>query len=151
MRGSVCPSKGRLPGVPPGPRIRFSAARCSMSRATPASTATDRAGSAGAAPKRTEGRARFTVGDKTIDAEAGDVILGPANIPHGYQNLGPGRLESLDIHLSPAAELKVDIVVGGPYSSGVLVGGDRFEYKKASPEILAKVARIKALADRYLI
>ena len=49
----------------------------------------------------TEGRARFTVGDKTIDADAGDVVLGPANIPHGYQNLGPGRLDSLDIHLSP--------------------------------------------------
>ncbi len=49
----------------------------------------------------TEGRARFTVGDETIDAEAGDVVLGPANIPHGYQNLGPGRLDSLDIHLSP--------------------------------------------------
>ena len=49
----------------------------------------------------TEGRARFTVGDKTIDAEAGDVVLGPANIPHGYQNLGPGKLDSLDIHLSP--------------------------------------------------
>jgi mannose-6-phosphate isomerase-like protein (cupin superfamily) len=49
----------------------------------------------------TEGRARFTVGDMTIDAEAGDVVLGPANIPHGYQNLGPGRLDSLDIHLSP--------------------------------------------------
>ncbi len=49
----------------------------------------------------TEGRARFTVGHKTIDAEAGDVVLGPANIPHGYQNLGPGRLDSLDIHLSP--------------------------------------------------
>ena len=40
----------------------------------------------------TEGRARFTVGDKTIDAEAGDVVLGSANIPHGYQNLGPGQL-----------------------------------------------------------
>ena len=49
----------------------------------------------------TEGRARFTVGDRTIDAEAGDIILGPANIPHGYQNLGPERLDSLDIHLSP--------------------------------------------------
>src|SRR5215472_16622698 len=48
-----------------------------------------------------EGRARFTVGDKTIDAEKGDVVLGPANIPHGYQNLGPGRLDSMDIHLSP--------------------------------------------------
>jgi mannose-6-phosphate isomerase-like protein (cupin superfamily) len=48
-----------------------------------------------------EGRARFTVGDRTIDAEAGDVVLGPANIPHGYQNVGPGRLDTLDIHLSP--------------------------------------------------
>lgn len=48
----------------------------------------------------TEGRARFTVGNEIIDAEAGDVVLGPANIPHGYQNLGPGRLDSLDIHLS---------------------------------------------------
>ena len=48
-----------------------------------------------------EGRARFTVGDRTIDAEAGDIVLGPANIPHGYQNLGPGRLDTLDIHLSP--------------------------------------------------
>jgi mannose-6-phosphate isomerase-like protein (cupin superfamily) len=49
----------------------------------------------------TEGRARFTVGDRTIDAEAGDIVLGPANVPHGYQNLGPGRLDTLDIHLSP--------------------------------------------------
>jgi len=48
-----------------------------------------------------EGRARFTVGDKTMDAAAGDVVMGPANIPHRYQNLGPGRLDSLDIHLSP--------------------------------------------------
>ena len=47
-----------------------------------------------------EGRARFTVGDEVIDAEAGDVIYGPANVPHGYQNLGPGRLDSLDIHLN---------------------------------------------------
>ena len=48
-----------------------------------------------------KGRARFTVGNQTIDAEAGDILLGPANVPHGYQNLGPGRLDSLDIHLSP--------------------------------------------------
>lgn len=41
------------------------------------------------------------------------------------------------------------IVVGGPYSSGALVGGPNFEYAPAKPEILAKVARIKALADRY--
>jgi quercetin dioxygenase-like cupin family protein len=37
-----------------------------------------------------EGNARFTVGDQVIDATTGDVVFGPANIPHGYQNLGPG-------------------------------------------------------------
>jgi len=41
------------------------------------------------------------------------------------------------------------IVVGGPYSSGALVGGPNFEYAPAKPEILAKVARIKAIAGRY--
>jgi mannose-6-phosphate isomerase-like protein (cupin superfamily) len=49
----------------------------------------------------TQGRARFTVGNTVIDADEGDVVVGPANIPHGYLNLGPGRLDSLDIHVSP--------------------------------------------------
>lgn len=48
----------------------------------------------------TEGRARFTVGDETFDAEAGDVVTGPAAVAHKYHNLGPGRLRSIDIHLS---------------------------------------------------
>jgi mannose-6-phosphate isomerase-like protein (cupin superfamily) len=47
-----------------------------------------------------KGRARFTIGDEKIEAEAGDVLMGPANIPHKYHNLGPGLLESTDIHLS---------------------------------------------------
>ncbi|MGJ7520664.1 aldo/keto reductase [Variovorax sp. LT1P1] len=41
------------------------------------------------------------------------------------------------------------IVVGGPYSSGALVGGPNFEYAPAKPAILDKVARIKAIADRH--
>lgn len=41
------------------------------------------------------------------------------------------------------------IVVGGPYSSGALVGGPNFEYAPATPAILNKVARIKAIADRH--
>ena len=48
-----------------------------------------------------------------------------------------------------AAAADVDIIVGGPYSSGVLAGGSNFEYQKASPEILAKVERIKGIAQRY--
>jgi D-threo-aldose 1-dehydrogenase len=47
------------------------------------------------------------------------------------------------------AEHELAIVVGGPYSSGALVGGPNFEYAQAPPEILTKVARIKAIADRY--
>ena len=47
-----------------------------------------------------QGRALFTIGDEKIEAEAGDILLGPANIPHKYHNLGPGVLESTDIHLS---------------------------------------------------
>jgi D-threo-aldose 1-dehydrogenase len=50
-----------------------------------------------------------------------------------------------------AAEVDVDIVIGGPYSSGALAGGSNFEYQKASPEILAKVERIKCIAQRYKV
>ena len=54
--------------------------------------------------------------------------------------------------LMPAAAAKnVDIVVGGPYSSGVLAGGTHFEYQKAPPEIIAKVERIKAVAQRHQV
>ncbi len=48
-----------------------------------------------------------------------------------------------------AAERGIGIVVGGPYSSGALVGGPNFEYAPATPAILDRVARIKALADRH--
>ncbi|EJL87023.1 putative oxidoreductase, aryl-alcohol dehydrogenase like protein [Herbaspirillum sp. CF444] len=48
-----------------------------------------------------------------------------------------------------AAKLGMEIVVGGPYSSGILAGGANFEYQPASAEIIAKVARIKAAAGRH--
>ncbi|MDX3853213.1 aldo/keto reductase [Streptomyces sp. AK02-01A] len=52
--------------------------------------------------------------------------------------------------LLPAAERQdVDIVVGGPYSSGILAGGTHFEYQEASPEIIARVERVKAVAERF--
>ncbi|KMS51905.1 D-threo-aldose 1-dehydrogenase [Novosphingobium barchaimii LL02] len=46
-------------------------------------------------------------------------------------------------------EQGLGIVVGGPYSSGALVGGPNFEYAPSTPEILSKVAAIKAIADRH--
>lgn len=52
--------------------------------------------------------------------------------------------------LMPLAEKKnVDIVVGGPYSSGVLAGGAHFEYGAVPPEIAAKVEKLKALCAKY--
>ncbi|MEO4000170.1 cupin domain-containing protein [Mesorhizobium sp. CAU 1732] len=48
-----------------------------------------------------QGRARFFVGSEVIDAEAGESVMGPAGVPHRFVNLGPGRLQTLDIHLSP--------------------------------------------------
>lgn len=54
--------------------------------------------------------------------------------------------------LMPACEVKkVDIVVGGPYSSGVLAGGANFEYAPASAEILAKVQRISTICERFKV
>ena len=47
------------------------------------------------------------------------------------------------------AERGLEIVVGGPYSSGALVGGPNFEYSPATPQILDKVAKIKAIAHRH--
>lgn len=47
------------------------------------------------------GRARFFVGTEVIEAAAGEAVLGPAGVPHRFENLGPGRLQTIDIHHSP--------------------------------------------------
>jgi D-threo-aldose 1-dehydrogenase len=83
-----------------------------------------------------------------------ELLLGLSEVkPDG--TLLAGRYTLLDHEralqrLMPAAVAKgVDIVIGGPYSSGILAGGDHFEYQKAPPEIVAKVERIRALAHRH--
>lgn len=73
--------------------------------------------------------------------------------PDGF--LLAGRYTLLDHEralqrVMPQVEARgLGIVVGGPYSSGALVGGPNFEYAPAKPELLARVARIKAIADRH--
>ena len=75
--------------------------------------------------------------------------------PRPYGFLLAGRYTLLDHDralqrvMPMVAEQGLGIVVGGPYSSGALVGGPNFEYAPATPAILAKVARIKAIADRH--
>ncbi|MGO4329539.1 aldo/keto reductase [Cupriavidus sp. 2TAF22] len=75
--------------------------------------------------------------------------------PDGF--LLAGRYSLLDHEralqrlMAAAAAQKVEIVVGGPYSSGILAGGTHFEYQKAPADIVAKVERIKAIARRYQV
>ncbi|GAA1416805.1 aldo/keto reductase [Catellatospora coxensis] len=51
--------------------------------------------------------------------------------------------------LPMAQEQGVGMVVGGPYSSGILAGGKHFEYQDAPPEIVEKVRRIKEICERH--
>jgi mannose-6-phosphate isomerase-like protein (cupin superfamily) len=46
------------------------------------------------------GRGLYTIGDKDIEAHAGQILVCPPNVPHKFRNLGPGRLETIDIHAS---------------------------------------------------
>ncbi|GGY34973.1 aldo/keto reductase [Streptomyces tanashiensis] len=56
---------------------------------------------------------------------------------------------ALERLLPMAQEQGVDMVVGGPYSSGILAGGTHFEYQQAPPEIVERVGKLKALTDRH--
>ena len=51
-----------------------------------------------------EGNATFTVGDEVVEVSAGDVLVGPANIPHKFVNSGPGPLRQVDIHITERIE-----------------------------------------------
>jgi mannose-6-phosphate isomerase-like protein (cupin superfamily) len=47
------------------------------------------------------GNARFFIGEAVMDVSAGEIAFGPAGIPHRFENRGPGRLQTIDIHHSP--------------------------------------------------
>jgi len=46
----------------------------------------------------TEGRSRFTIGDDTFEAAAGDAVVVPANAWHGFVNTGDGVLRVVGVH-----------------------------------------------------
>lgn len=45
-----------------------------------------------------EGKATFTVGNETIEIEAGNIVIVPPNTPHKFINSGDGILRQVDIH-----------------------------------------------------
>jgi mannose-6-phosphate isomerase-like protein (cupin superfamily) len=44
------------------------------------------------------GTGLFTVGEQQITATAGQILIVPPDTPHKFTNLGPGPLETTDIH-----------------------------------------------------
>lgn len=47
------------------------------------------------------GRGRFTVGDASIEAGPGDVVVAPAGAPHAFVGIGDQPLRQISIHQSP--------------------------------------------------
>jgi quercetin dioxygenase-like cupin family protein len=47
-----------------------------------------------------EGVSTFTVGSKTLEAHAGQVIIVPADVPHKFVNKSDGQLKQVDIHVN---------------------------------------------------
>lgn len=54
------------------------------------------------------GRAKVIIGDKTIEAGAGDVLLIPAGVPHSYETLGDETYSFLC--LVPKGEDKIEVL-----------------------------------------
>lgn len=54
--------------------------------------------------------------------------------------------------LFPACEKSgTSIILGGPFNSGILVGGDTWNYAKAPPEVVQKVAAISAVCASHSV
>jgi mannose-6-phosphate isomerase-like protein (cupin superfamily) len=45
-----------------------------------------------------EGEALFTVGDESVPATAGQIVVVPPGVPHKHVNAGMGRVRHIDIH-----------------------------------------------------
>lgn len=55
----------------------------------------------------------------------------------------------LDTLMAACVDRGTDIVIGGPFNSGVLVGGDSFDYGAIPPEIAAKVQAMTRVCDAH--
>jgi mannose-6-phosphate isomerase-like protein (cupin superfamily) len=47
------------------------------------------------------GEATFQLGDQTMVVEAGHIVVGPPDVPHGFTNTGSGELRLTAIHCAP--------------------------------------------------
>ena len=51
-----------------------------------------------------EGSARFELGDESIDATAGDVLVAPAQTAHRFEAVGSQRLRLVSVHAAARME-----------------------------------------------
>lgn len=57
--------------------------------------------------------------------------------------------EALDTLFPECARRDVGIVVGGPFNSGVLAGGEHYEYDRVPEDIRRKTEQLRALGERF--
>jgi mannose-6-phosphate isomerase-like protein (cupin superfamily) len=55
-----------------------------------------------------DGHVLVRVGDESLEGGAGDIVIGPADVPHGFTNRGPGPARLVCIHAAP--EMKTEWV-----------------------------------------
>ena len=53
-----------------------------------------------------EGKVRFTLGEETLEATAGQIVVIPAGTPHKFLSTGAGRLRQISIH--PAVRMETE-------------------------------------------
>lgn len=56
---------------------------------------------------------------------------------------------SLSPFMETCIKRKASVVVAGPFNSGILVGGDTFDYKKAPDEVVARVRTIEGVCREF--
>lgn len=45
-----------------------------------------------------QGQATFRLGDSTIEVHAGEIVVGPPGVPHGFTSSGPNELRLTAVH-----------------------------------------------------
>jgi len=105
-------------------------------------------------------RALARLRDEGVVAEVGvgmnrtDVLVRFAREADPDCFLVAGRYTVLDrgaaYELFPLCEERgIDVIAGGVFNSGILAGGDTFDYAAAPPEVVARVEHLNELCDRH--
>jgi mannose-6-phosphate isomerase-like protein (cupin superfamily) len=53
-----------------------------------------------------DGEATFTIGDETVAADYGQIVLVPAGVPHRFINSGSGVLKLTAVHVAPKVAIE---------------------------------------------